>query len=472
MRTSTLFGYGATLCSTASAITLDTTSDNVLARRNCTDGNPTASIKSAASTVAYGMMKYYTGNDTGGTPGNLPDPYYWWEAGGMFGTMIEYWYYTGDTTYNDIVEQAMISQIGTDDDYMPTNQTKTEGNDDQGFWGMAAMTAAETNFQTPAAGQPGWLALAQAVFNNYIGRWDTSTCGGGLRWQIYTFNNGYDYKNSIANGCLFNIGARLARYTGNATYADWAEKTWTWMEEIGLMSDTYAVYDGTSDTTNCTSLDHIQFSYNQGVYLFGAAMMYNYTNGSSTWQARVEGLLNSSSVYFKNSVMYEQACEDVTTTAAGAIGTCDTDQLSFKAYFSRWLAGTTKLAPFTRTSILALLTTSAAAAAEQCDGGTDGVTCGEHWTEGSTWDGTYGVGQQMSALSVIQSLLIDSAPELYTNATGGTSVGDASAGTGSTSADGTVSAPTSTADRAGAGILTAIVLCGVVGGIGFMVVGV
>jgi len=41
----------------------------------------TASIKSAASTVAYGMMKYYTGNHTGDVPGNLPDPYYWWEAG-------------------------------------------------------------------------------------------------------------------------------------------------------------------------------------------------------------------------------------------------------------------------------------------------------------------------------------------------------------------------------------------------------
>ena len=37
------------------------------------------------------MMKYYTGNNTGDVPGNLPDPYYWWEAGGMMGTMIEYW---------------------------------------------------------------------------------------------------------------------------------------------------------------------------------------------------------------------------------------------------------------------------------------------------------------------------------------------------------------------------------------------
>jgi hypothetical protein len=34
------------------------------------------SIKEAASVVAYGLVKYYTGNNTGDTPGNLPDPYY------------------------------------------------------------------------------------------------------------------------------------------------------------------------------------------------------------------------------------------------------------------------------------------------------------------------------------------------------------------------------------------------------------
>ena len=225
------------------------------------------------------MMKYYTGNNTGDTPGNLPSPYYWWEAGAMFGIMVDYWYYTGDTTYNSVVSQGLLSQIGTDDNYMPLNQTKTEGNDDQGFWGMAAMSAAESKFENPPSTQPGWVALAQAVFNTMAARWDNSTCGGGLRWQIFTFNNGYDYKNSIANGCFFNIGARLARYTGNQTYADWAETTWDWMESVGLIDPvTYMVYDGTSDTTNCSIIDHIGYTYNQGIYLFGAATMYNHVS--------------------------------------------------------------------------------------------------------------------------------------------------------------------------------------------------
>ena len=165
--------------------------------------------------------------------------------------------------------------------------------------------------------------------------------------------------------------------------------------------------------------------------------------------------------------MYEVACEDVNTT-----GDCDTDQQVFKAYLSRWMAATTKIAPWTYDTIMAYLKPSAVAAAAQCDGGTDGVTCGEHWTDNSTWDGTYGVGQQMSALSVIQSMLIDQAVELVTNSTGGTSVGNAAAGSGSSSStDGAVITPATSADRAGAGIFTALVLCGLLGGVGFMIMG-
>jgi mannan endo-1,6-alpha-mannosidase len=193
----------------------------------------------------------------------------------MFMTLINYWHFTGDPTYNDIVEQALLFQVGSNDDFMPANQTKDEGNDDQGFWGMAAMTAAESNFQNPPAGSPQWLALAQAVFNEMATRWDPSTCGGGLRWQIYEFNVGYTYKNSIANGCFFNLATRLARYTGNTTYATWAETIWDWENSIGFIDSQYNIYDGATDTTNCTPIVQLQWTYNAGIYLHGAANMYN-----------------------------------------------------------------------------------------------------------------------------------------------------------------------------------------------------
>jgi mannan endo-1,6-alpha-mannosidase len=140
---------------------------------------------------------------------------------------------------------------------------------------MAAMSAAEAKFPDPPADKPSWLSLAQAVFNLQANRWDNSTCGGGLRWQIFTFNNGYNYKNTISNGCFFNIAARLGKYTGNSTYTNWADTMWNWVESIGLMSEDYHFYDGSDDTINCTQVNHIQWTYNAGVFMLGAATMWN-----------------------------------------------------------------------------------------------------------------------------------------------------------------------------------------------------
>lgn len=244
---------------------------------------PPASVKAAASTVAYNMMTYYTGNRTGDVPGNLPAPYYWWEAGAMFGAMIDYWYLTGDATYNDVTMQAMLHQAGPNADYMPLNQTKTLGNDDQAFWGMAAMSAAEVNFPNPPKDKPQWLALVQAVVNLQIGRWDMTSCGGGLKWQIFAFNAGYNYKCTIAQAGFFNMCARLAKYTGNQTYAEWADKTWDWVTAIGLASPTYQFFDGSDDLLNCTELNHIQWTYNAGGFLLGAAVMWNIVRFSASF---------------------------------------------------------------------------------------------------------------------------------------------------------------------------------------------
>lgn len=112
----------------------------------------------------------------------LHSGYFWWESGAMWGSLIDYWYYTGDSTYNNEIMEGLLFQAGVNKDYQPQNQTLGLGNDDQAFWGMSAMTAAELNFPNPPTDQPQWLALAQAVYNTQTPRWD-SNCGGGLRWQ-------------------------------------------------------------------------------------------------------------------------------------------------------------------------------------------------------------------------------------------------------------------------------------------------
>ncbi|KAL8995270.1 MAG: hypothetical protein Q9188_006858, partial [Gyalolechia gomerana] len=423
------------------------------------------SIKAAAKQVAEDLMTMYNGNQLGGIPGNLPAPYYWWQCGAMFGSLIDYYFYTGDDQFNDVVTEGMLFQVGPNNDYMTPNQTKTEGNDDQGFWAVAAMSAAEQKFPDPPANKPQWLALVQAVFNTQALRWDTQFCNGGLRWQIFTFNTGYNYKNTISNGILFNLGARLAMYTRNQTYADWAERVWDWTEATGMMNQDHVFFDGAHTDKNCTDINKQRWSYNAGVYLLGAANMYNYTNGSDTWRDRVSLILNSSNNNFFSqsvpNVMVETQCEP--------FNTCNTDNWSFKAYLSRWMAATTKMAPWTYDIVMERIRASAAGAALQCSGGSSGTLCGMKWTEGARYDGTTGVGQQMSALEVIQSLLVSRVAAPVTNSTGGTSRGDPSAGSSGTFDPSLPQGTIQQRDKVGAGFLTTLIIISGIGSVWWMI---
>ncbi|KAM5447737.1 putative mannan endo-1,6-alpha-mannosidase [Microsporum audouinii] len=414
------------------------------------------SIKLAARIAAKGMLKYYSGDKPGNIPGNLPDPYFWWEAGAMFGSLIDYWFYTGDSQWNDMITEGMLWQVGPDNNFMPPNQTLTEGNDDQAFWAIAAMSAAERKFPNPPPDKPQWLALVEAVFNSQVPRWDMSTCGGGLKWQIFRFNRGFDYKNTISNGAFFQMGARLARYTGNDTYAKWAETAWDWSRAIGLMNENYQFFDGSSDLLNCSELNRIQWTYNAGIYLLGAAAMYNYTDGSPKWRERVQGILDGLRPFFQPGtyIMSEIACEE--------LGNCETDQRSFKAYLARWMAATTQLAPFSTDFIMLRLRACATAAAKTCTGGDDSTACGLKWTAGK-FDGSMGIGEQMAAMEVFQSNLIRKAVPPVTNSTGGISQGGpGSSGKGKNTGSRALRS-INTADRAGAGILTILLLFAISG---------
>jgi mannan endo-1,6-alpha-mannosidase len=107
-----------------------------------------------------------------------------------------------------------------------------------------------------------------------------------------------------------------------------------------------------------------------------------------------------------------------------------------------------------------ILKSSTAAAVKSCNGPSTGHTCGFVWT-GGTFDGRMGAGEQMNVVAALTSLLIDE-PDIngpLTNSTGGTSVGDPNAGVpfhmGSLG-------PITTGDRAGAAILTIIILVSLV----------
>ncbi len=425
------------------------------------------SIHHAASLFADGALDYYSGLDYGQSIGTFVFPYYWWHAGVAWGSMIDYWYYMNNDTYVNITSQALLYQVGQYWDYMPANFSTSEGNDDQVFWGIACIAAAEKAFPNPPAGQPQWTPLAQAVFHTMSSRWDNETCGGGLRWQIFQFNNGYDYKNSVANGGLFHLGARLARYTSNQTYYDWCDKIWNWMSDTHLISvvdDKWMfIYDG-FNVRACGNITKLQWTYNQGLMLAGAAVLYNAT-GNQTWHDRASSLLESSAVFFNNSIMYEAACE---TTTNG----CNNDQMTFKAIFSRMLGVTAVMMPEHYNFIMDWLQPSAVAAGKGCSGGIDGHTCSVNWNLGY-YDGKWGLPEEISALEVVQNLLVGQRPGPLTEAHSNASRSNDSAGLNDQGDLGKYidkKLKLHTKDFAGAGIITAIIGCLIIGSIAWLLI--
>lgn len=170
---------------------------------------------------------------------------------------------------------------------------------------------------------------------------------------------------------------------------------------------------------------------------------------------------------YPTDVMTESACEARSLTTEP---TCNTDQRSFKAYLSRFMGFTYQLCDFSRDYILPKLQASAKAAAKSCNGSPGGDTCGLAWGR-ETYDGSPygiakgGVGEHMSVMEVIQNLLVPGAKAPFTEGNGGTSKGDPNAGSATGLSEEALrqTDPSTTSDRAGAGILTTITLGSLMG---------
>jgi mannan endo-1,6-alpha-mannosidase len=165
-------------------------------------------------------------------------------------------------------------------------------------------------------------------------------------------------------------------------------------------------------------------------------------------------LFNATSVFFENpkpgtNIMVEVACEIRNPNA------CSQDQTFFKAFLARDLARTAKIAPFMFNAIIPKLSASAAAAAKQvsnsftpipsiltflqCNGTDSAVSCGQRWNQ-DTMDSNTGLGQQLSALDIVQALLAEKATQPLrapSNSTGSS--------TPTTTITGALSPPTPTA---------------------------
>ncbi|KAJ5440247.1 Six-hairpin glycosidase [Penicillium cf. griseofulvum] len=282
------------------------------------------SLKNAAKTVATTMMNFYDGRDS-------KDIQVKWTAIASS---------TPPSRKACIGKRAKTASS-------PSNYSQYLGNDDQVFWGLAAITAGELNFPEKD-GEPSWVSLAEGVFNGQVPRWDMNTCGGGLRWQIWPYQNGYGLKNAISN---------------ERHYAEWAEKIWDWSATTPMLRKKWVIADTTSVAAGCKDHGDHQWTYNYATYIAGAGYMHNYEY--------------------------------------------DRNQKTFKAYFTSWLGFMSLIVPSNVTAdVMGRFKTSAVAACQQCSGGNAGTGCGVRWTKKTEWDGSSGLEQQMSVLGVLNAIMV------------------------------------------------------------------
>jgi mannan endo-1,6-alpha-mannosidase len=244
-------------------------------------------IRKSAGVLAKDLMAFYDTKAKDFVPGLIPDDdYYWFQTGAFMTTMINYWQLTGDKSYNDVLLEGMLHQRGEQNDFLVANQTASTGNEDQCTWAQAAMLAAEYGFPSPPEGNPSWAQIAENVFNDQTTRIDNQTCTpGGLRWQIFQFNNGYDLQDAMSNTCYFNLGARLARFTGNSTYADAAVRSWDWMVKSGLLNTKdWDMWSSLSvdNEDECDNIDKVRSSLSSSLLAHGVASLLEQVRDEQT----------------------------------------------------------------------------------------------------------------------------------------------------------------------------------------------
>ncbi|PYH92928.1 hypothetical protein BO71DRAFT_420471 [Aspergillus ellipticus CBS 707.79] len=369
------------------------------------DINSTQSLKDAATTTVFNMFSNSTLNDTV-NPVSGDDDFTWnatLEEAWLYSILIPYWNATGNDTYNDLIRTRLDSKIDTQ---FGTSWDETDdSNMNHAAWGLAAVTAAELNF--PGNTTNSWQTLAANVASTLHTEWMfVQTCSGGL---VYSEQN-TSIKESFSNGEYFQLNARLAYLTSGddqATYANDAANVWDWsvLSELVDESD-WTVQFTTMNTTagaNCTATsDQWRWTYQYGLYLSGAAYMYQVT-GTEDWKTRAKGLLNTTVQYFfKKGVMVEGGF--VNSAEVGGFYIDNNSEYTFRGLLASCLVAVAQLLPDTADTIVPLLQTTAKGAAKQCSGTSNGTVCGYDWTD-STYDQNPSFFASMSAASVFTANL-------------------------------------------------------------------
>ncbi|RAK98141.1 glycoside hydrolase family 76 protein [Aspergillus ibericus CBS 121593] len=380
----------------------------------------TDTIKTAAATQLQNLLSTA---DFNGTINPIYSTGY--PEGMLYMSLIPYWNATKNTTYNEHIIARMHNQ--SDTIYSGVWEEVDVLTSEFVAWGLAAVTAAEVDFPgTPS--NSSWLAYAKKVAYTLDLTIDQgSVCHGGL-YDDESDEHGTQF-DWFDNGAYFQLVSRIAAASSGSdqgTYAEYADSAWSWSETNGMVNTTAwsvseMVSNKTANASSCAATSTSRWTWAYGLYLSGAAHMYQATK-SEVWLNRTEGLLNSTlDTFFINDILVEVGSD------SSSLGTAEQSTLSalpFKGFLALCLASVANLMPDWADRITPLLADTAVAVAEQCNGTSNHTVCGSDWGE-STYNNDPSFENTWNAANVFTSklLLPESKSTNSTSASSGKSSG-------------------------------------------------
>jgi predicted alpha-1,6-mannanase (GH76 family) len=214
-----------------------------------------------------------------------------WQPALALDAVINIYQRTRDQRFLDVINKSFSRYNGRRSYYF----------DDDGWYMNAWLRAWDVT------GDAKFLTEAQGIFARMTTSWD-NTCNGGVWW-----NRDLNYKNAITNE-LFMLGAaRLHRRSPNGTgansYFDWANRSWNWFRNSGMINSQNRINDGL--TSNCQNNGQPTWTYNQGVILGAGVELYRF-GGDRGYLGVTEAIAEATTnnQVFPGGILKEANCDE------------------------------------------------------------------------------------------------------------------------------------------------------------------
>ncbi|GAP92613.1 putative glycosyl hydrolase [Rosellinia necatrix] len=248
----------------------------------------------------------------------------WWHSGVALRAVAEYMLITGSREYVDMAAHTVEVQRAPIP-WWPEGggDFRADSTDDTGWWALALASLYQVT------GKSEYLDLAKEDEAYMYGYWNTTTCGGGLIWNIPSRT----YHNAISNELYLELTATLHNLIpGDTYYLGQALREWEWFKATGMINGKGLVNDGLTEDQACANNGQPVWSYNQGVILAGLVQLSAAT-GLPSYLDVARGIADAvvaDGALSPGGILTESAC----ATPAD----CEPNGTAFKGIFMRGLA--------------------------------------------------------------------------------------------------------------------------------------